>query len=79
MSDHGSELAMGLSYCLYVECKKCRHEIAFKEIPRPTPEDDLRSRSVHLACPNCAFNSIYLPSEIHFGIIASEDEQSKSR
>jgi ribosomal protein S27E len=67
---------MGLGYWLYVECKKCGHEIAFKEIPRPSPDDDLRSRSVHLTCPSCAFDTAYRPPEIHFGIMESDDEQA---
>ena len=64
---------MGLSYWLYVECKKCRSEMAFKEIPRPMPDDDLRSASVHLVCASCGFETVYLPSEIHFGIVDSEE------
>jgi hypothetical protein len=64
---------MVLSYWLYVECKECRYEMPFKEIPRPTPDDDLRLGSVHLVCPSCGFETIYLPSEIHFGIVDSEE------
>lgn len=64
---------MGLSYWLYVECKRCRHELAFKEIPRPKPDDDLRSSCVRLVCPRCGFETDYQPSEIHFGIMDSED------
>jgi hypothetical protein len=68
-----NEVAMGLAYWLYIECKNCRTEILFKEIPRPMPDDDLRSAAVHLVCPSCGFESIYLPPEIHLGIVDLEE------
>jgi hypothetical protein len=66
------EVAMGLSYWLYVECKKCRYEFVFKEISRPRPDDHLRPVSIHLVCPSCGFETVYLQSELHFGIGDSE-------
>lgn len=67
------EVAMGLAYWLYIECRKCRHEMLFKEIPRPMPDDDLRSASVRLVCPSCEFASVYLLPEIHLGIVDMEE------
>lgn len=69
---------MALTYWLYVVCKNCHNEVVFREIPRPSPDNDLRARPVHVECPTCEFESFYLPSEIHFGIVDSSDEQPGS-
>jgi hypothetical protein len=56
-------------YCLFVECKQCKEDIPFKNVPEPKPDDPpLTSRSVQLQCPNCEFEAVYKPAEIQLGV-----------
>jgi hypothetical protein len=57
-------------YCLYVECKKCRRDIRFKDVPEPKLDDPpIRSQSVQLKCLRCDFETVYLPSEMRLGMV----------
>jgi hypothetical protein len=61
-------------YHLYVECRKCRHEIPFKEVLESKPDDPpLTSQSVQLTCPSCKFEAVYRPTEIRLGILDPDE------
>ena len=49
---------------LYVECRKCRREIPFKEVPGPKLDrPPLTSLAVQLTCPSCNLEAVYPPGE----------------
>ena len=61
-------------YRLYVECRKCRNEIALKKGFGSKPaRPPLTSLAMRITCPSCNFDAIYPPSEIRLGDIDPDE------
>ena len=57
-------------YRLYVECRNCKHEIAWGRSRIVPP---LTALAVQLTCPRCNFEAVYPPADIRLGDIDPEE------